>query len=107
VLEAHFRTRTTAGWVAALRAADVPAGPINDLAAVFADPQVLARRMVETVAHATLGAVRLPGIPFKLSATPASVRAAPPVLGQHTDEILGWLGYDAAAVRRLRADGTV
>jgi crotonobetainyl-CoA:carnitine CoA-transferase CaiB-like acyl-CoA transferase len=107
LLERHFRARSTADWLAALRAAGVPAGPINDLAAVFGDPQVLARGMVETVAHPTLGELRLPGIPFKLSASPASVRSAPPLLGQHTDEVLGWLGYDAAAIRGLRAEGTV
>jgi crotonobetainyl-CoA:carnitine CoA-transferase CaiB-like acyl-CoA transferase len=107
LLEDHFRGRTSAEWLSALRGAEVPAGAINDIAAVFADPQVLARRMVETVAHSTLGPVRLPGIPFKFSATPASVRTAPPLLGEQTDEILAWLGYDAAAVRTLRSDGTV
>jgi glutaryl-CoA transferase len=107
LLERHFRTRPSAEALRALRRAGVPAGPINDLAAVFADPQVLARGMVETVAHPTLGELRLPGIPFKLSRTPATVRSAPPLLGEHTDEVLAWLGYDAPAIRQLRADGTV
>jgi crotonobetainyl-CoA:carnitine CoA-transferase CaiB-like acyl-CoA transferase len=107
LLEERFGARSSAEWLAALRDAEVPSGPINDMAAVFADPQVIARRMVETVAHPTLGELRLPGIPFKLSGTPASVRMAPPLLGQHTDEVLGWLGYDETAIRRLRADGTV
>jgi glutaryl-CoA transferase len=107
LLERHFRTRPSAEALRALREAGVPGGPINDLAAVFADPQVLARGMVETVAHPTLGELPLPGIPFKLSRTPASVRSAPPLLGEHTDEVLAWLGYDAPAIRQLRADGTV
>lgn len=107
LLEERLRARSSAEWLTALRDAEVPSGPINDMAAVFADPQVLARRMVETVAHPTLGELRLPGIPFKLSGTPASVRVAPPLLGQHTDEVLGWLGYGETAIRRLRADGTV
>jgi crotonobetainyl-CoA:carnitine CoA-transferase CaiB-like acyl-CoA transferase len=107
LLERQFRARPSADALRALRDAGVPAAPINDLAAVFADPQVLARDMVEAVAHPTLGEVRLPGIPFKLSGTPASIRSAPPLLGQHTDEVLTWLGYDEPAIRRLRADGTV
>ncbi|HEX5147676.1 MAG TPA: CoA transferase [Candidatus Limnocylindrales bacterium] len=97
-----FSARTSAEWLARLDAAEVPCGPINDLAAVFRDPQVLARRMVETVEHPTIGPVRVTGVPFKLSETPASVRSAPPLLGQHTDEVLRWLGYDEAASSALR-----
>jgi glutaryl-CoA transferase len=107
LLEARFRARGSAGWLSALREAEVPSGPINDMAAVFADPQVLARQMVQAVAHPTLGEIRLPGIPFKLDGTPASVRSAPPLLGQHTDEVLAWLGFDETAIRGLRADDTV
>jgi formyl-CoA transferase/CoA:oxalate CoA-transferase len=102
LLMAVFAAGTSNDWLARLEAADVPCGPINDLAAVFRDPQVLARRMVETVEHPTIGAVRMTGVPFKLSATPAAVRTPPPLLGQHTDELLGWLGYDAAEVAALR-----
>ena len=82
-------------WQARLEAAEVPCGPVNDLAAVFADPQVLAREMVETVVHPTAGPIRLTGVPFKLSATPASVRIAPPLAGQHAAELLAWLGLRA------------
>ena len=76
--------------------------PINDLAAVFSDPQVLARQMVETVDHPTIGPVRVTGVPFKLAATPGSVRTPPPLLGEHTDEVLTWLGCDAAEQIALR-----
>jgi crotonobetainyl-CoA:carnitine CoA-transferase CaiB-like acyl-CoA transferase len=107
LLEARFAERSTAEWLEALAAAEVPAGPINDLAAVFAHPQVAARRMVEEVIHPTIGRLMLTGVPFKLAGTPASVRSAPPLLGQHAEEILGWLGYDAGARERLRDEGAI
>jgi len=59
------------------------------------------------VTHPTAGTVRLPGVPFKLSATPASVRRAPPLLGEHSEEILTWLGYGDAQIERLRQAGVI
>jgi formyl-CoA transferase len=97
-----FAAGSTVDWLARLEAAEVPCGPINDLAAVFSDPQVIARRMVETVEHPTIGPLRLTGVPYKLSATPGSVRTPPPLLGEHSDAILDWLGYDAAEVAAMR-----
>ena len=70
ILVAIFAAAPSASWLARLEAAEVPSGPINDLAAVFSDPQVLARRMVETVEHPTIGPVRVTGVPYKLAATP-------------------------------------
>jgi crotonobetainyl-CoA:carnitine CoA-transferase CaiB-like acyl-CoA transferase len=97
-----FAAGPSAAWLARLEAAEVPCGPINDLAAVFRDPQVVARRMVETVEHPTIGPVRVTGVPYKLSATPGSVRTPPPLLGEHSDALLEWLGYDAAEVAAMR-----
>ena len=107
ILEAVFASGSGAAWLTRLEAAEVPCGPINDLAAAYAEPQAGARHMVETVDHPTAGPIRLPGIPFKLSRTPASVRRPPPLAGQHTDELLAWLGYDPAEIRSLRRDGVV
>jgi crotonobetainyl-CoA:carnitine CoA-transferase CaiB-like acyl-CoA transferase len=106
VAEAVAR-RSTGEWLAALDAADVPVGPVRDLDAVFADPQVAAREMVVAVDHPTIGELRLPGIPYKLSATPGSIRRPPPLLGEHTDEILAELGFRADDIAKLRGSGAV
>ena len=77
------------------------------MAQVFSDPQVLARDMVVSVDHPTIGEVRLPGIPWKLAATPGSIRRAPPLFGQHSDQILAELGYSASEIAALREDASV
>ncbi len=89
VLEAVFKTRSKAHWLAALEAAKVPCGAINNLAEVFADPQVQARGMVHTWQHPLGGDVRLVASPIKMSLTPPRTDLPPPTLGQHTDEVLG------------------
>lgn len=94
VLEPAFAKRSAAEWLAALEAAEVPSGQVRDIAQVFSDPQVLARNMVVSVEHPTAGTVPITGVPFKLSETPATVRTAAPLAGQHQAEILAWLGYD-------------
>jgi crotonobetainyl-CoA:carnitine CoA-transferase CaiB-like acyl-CoA transferase len=106
ILAARFARRSTGYWLAALDAAEIPCGPINDVATAFASTQAQARAMTVDVVHPLLGAVRQVGLPFTLSATPASIRTAPPLLGEHTSEILADLGYDAATIRAL-ADGKV
>jgi crotonobetainyl-CoA:carnitine CoA-transferase CaiB-like acyl-CoA transferase len=105
VLAGRFAQRPTATWLAVLDAAEIPCGPINDIAAAFASPQARARAMTVDVEHPGLGVVRQVGLPFTLSATPASIRTAPPLLGEHTTEILGELGYDAANIRALAVEG--
>jgi crotonobetainyl-CoA:carnitine CoA-transferase CaiB-like acyl-CoA transferase len=71
------------------------------------DPHTAARRMVETVAHPTIGELKMLGIPFKFSGTPAAVRRPPPLLGEHTEEVLGELGLDGAAIAELRDEKVV
>ncbi len=106
-LAAILKTRTRADWLAALEAAKVPCGPINDLAEVFADPQVNARGMTVQLAHPLAGAVDLVASPMKLSATPVQYRRAPPLLGQHTDEVLAEFGLAADEIARLRRAGAI
>jgi crotonobetainyl-CoA:carnitine CoA-transferase CaiB-like acyl-CoA transferase len=91
-------------WLAKLKAAGVPCGRINTVAQAFDDPHTAARHMIETAEHPVIGTLKMIGIPFKFSDTRGSVRRAPPVLGQHTDEILSQdLGMDAQAIAALRA----
>ncbi|MDB5556570.1 MAG: Formyl-CoA transferase [Rhizobium sp.] len=95
-------------WIEKLKAAGIPCGLINTVKQALAAPQTAARSMVETVQHSTAGEVKMLGIPMKFSGTPASVRTAPPTLGQHSDEVLrDMLGYDAARIAALRANGVV
>jgi crotonobetainyl-CoA:carnitine CoA-transferase CaiB-like acyl-CoA transferase len=88
LLEAIFKTRSKMEWLLALEAAKVPCGAINNLAEVFADPQVQARGMVHTWQHPLAGAVKLVASPIKMSLTPPRTDLPPPLLGQHTDEVL-------------------
>ncbi|HMQ71885.1 MAG: CoA transferase [Burkholderiaceae bacterium] len=102
-----MRTRIRADWLAALEAAKVPCGPINDLAEVFADPQVRDRGMTTTMPHPLAGVVELVASPIKLAATPPSMRRAPPLLGQQTDEVLAEFGLGADEIAALRAAGAI
>jgi crotonobetainyl-CoA:carnitine CoA-transferase CaiB-like acyl-CoA transferase len=103
LLAAIFLTRTTAAWVAALTEADVPCAPVQTIDQVFAAPQVLHRDMLVEIDHPTAGTVRLAGIPVKFSATPASVRLPPPLLGQHSEDVLSsWLGMSIEEIEQLK-----
>ena len=103
MLASLVKCRTRADWLEALEAAKVPCGPINDLADVFADPQVCERDMLVTLPHALSGKVRLVASPIKLSATPVRYRLAPPLLGEHTESLLRELGLNEAEIDALRA----
>ena len=100
--------KTTAEWVAQLEAVGVPCGPINDLAQVFADPQVRARGLAMHLPHALAGLVPQVASPIRLSETPVEYRNAPPLLGEHTQQVLGRvLGLDAGVVEGLRRSGVL
>jgi crotonobetainyl-CoA:carnitine CoA-transferase CaiB-like acyl-CoA transferase len=99
--------RTSRDWLAALEGAGVPGGPINDLAQVFADPQVRARGLRVEVPHPLSGTVPVVASPIRLSATPVE-HGTPPLLGQHTREVLvEVLGMDRAEVEALRERGVI
>ena len=107
LLSDHFRTGTTARWLAELRDAGVPSGPINPVSEVLKDPQVLARDMIVAAPHPLVPELRVPGSPLKLSQSPPSVRRYPPSLGEHTSEVLGELGYSTQDIETLREEGVV
>ena len=92
-------------WLALFDANDIPCGPINDYAQVFADPQVIARDMVVETEHPTLGKVKTLGSPIKMSATPPDVSRRAPQLGEHTDEVLREAGFSSAEIAALRKSG--
>ncbi len=100
--------KTTAEWVSQLEQAGVPCGPINDLAQMFADPQVKARGLAIDIPHPLAGSVPQVASPIRLSETPVEYRNAPPLLGEHTEQVLGdVLGLAAVDVQRLREAGVV
>ena len=100
---AAFRTRTQAEWLAELGEKDICFGPVNDIEQMLADPQLRHRGMIVEQP----GGPPTLGNPVKLSDTPAALRTPPPLFGQHTEEVLGQLGLDAAAIDRLRAEGVI
>ncbi len=102
-----FAQRTAAEWLALFNAEKIPCGPINTIPEVFADQQVLARGMLVEMAHPKAGSVKLVGSPLKLSESPVRYERHPPLLGEHTEEVLQELGYDAGAVDALRRGGVV
>ena len=107
-IEAVLETREVDHWVETLNGAGIPTGPVLDMAQVFADPQVLARQMLVELPHPQVGTFRTTGLPVKLSSTPGAITRRPPLLGEHTDEILAQeCGLSAAQVAELRARGVV
>ncbi len=106
-IEALTMQQSRDHWLALFDANEIPCGPINDYSQVFADAQVRAREMAVEVDHPTLGRIRSLGSPIKMSETPPDVRRRAPLLGEHTDAVLGELGLGAAEIAALRAAGVV
>jgi crotonobetainyl-CoA:carnitine CoA-transferase CaiB-like acyl-CoA transferase len=108
LIAGELRKQPTAHWLARLREARIPCGPVNDFAQALGDTQVLARDMVVEVPLHTGETVRMPGNPIKLSAAAPKAYGSPPSLGEHTRRVLGdWVGYSDAKLDALRQAGTI
>jgi crotonobetainyl-CoA:carnitine CoA-transferase CaiB-like acyl-CoA transferase len=108
ILSERFATQTRQYWLERLAGAGVPAGSVRNIQEVFAEPQLRDREMVVDVQHAIAGPLQLVGVPVKLSRTPGSIQTAPPMLGEHTDQVLkGDLGLSDGQIASLREQGIV
>lgn len=100
-------TKTGEEWLKILTDAGIPCGPIYTVDKIFADPQVVHREMMQELHHPKAGPIKVTGIPIKLSDTPGKVETAPPVLGQHTQEVLKELGYSDGDVEKLKQENVI
>ena len=107
LLQDVLRQRPTETWLAALEQAGIPAGKVNSVAEALSGPTVAAREMVVEMPHPTAGAVRLVGSPLKFSATPTTIRRHPPLLGEHTNDVLTEMGYPPERIEALRQAGVI
>jgi formyl-CoA transferase len=108
LLDQAFQARDAGEWLAEFRKAGLPCGPINSIPEVFDHPQAEARSLTLGADHPTAGVVQFPGFPYKFTGTPAQVQLPPPLLGQHTEQVLGdVLGLSDEKVARLREEGIV
>ena len=108
VMTPVLATRTTTDWIVLLEKANVPCGPINRVDQVFSDPQAIARQLTVSLDHAAAGPIDLVASPLRLSKTPPEYRNAPPLLGQHTDEVLStMLELSPAQIAALRGSGVL
>jgi crotonobetainyl-CoA:carnitine CoA-transferase CaiB-like acyl-CoA transferase len=106
-VEAIFRTRTNAEWLDYLQGCGVACGPVRFTDELWDDPQVVANGYVAEYDHTLLGPLRANAPIVRMSASPTSVRRAPPALGEHTDEVLSGIGYDAEEIACLREQGAI
>lgn len=103
-----FAQKTCDEWMEVLVEASIPCGPVNNMQHLFADPQVQHRDMIAEIPHPSIGKLRLAGIPIKYSETPGTIRLHPPLLGEHTDEVLaGVLNYSSDQIKGLKAQGII
>ncbi|NBB50403.1 CoA transferase [Rhizobium sp. CRIBSB] len=102
LLDSIFLERTAAEWLDRLDLAEVPSGPVNDIAGALSNPQIVHREMVREIEHPSAGLLKILSNPIRLSATPIETYVAPPTIGQHTDEILHDIGFSEPEIAAMR-----
>jgi formyl-CoA transferase/CoA:oxalate CoA-transferase len=107
ILSEIFVKKTSEDWLQLFRKAGIPCGPVNTIDKVVSDPQVLHREMLVEIDHPVAGKIKVPGIPVKFSETPGTIRLPPPILGQHTEEILMKMGYSITDITELKRDKVI
>lgn len=108
LISARMQEKTCDEWMEILVKDSVPCGPVNNMQRLFSDPQMIHRNMIAEVEHPSIGALKLCGIPIKYSDTPGVIRRPPPLLGEHTDEILkDVLDYDVEEIDEMRREGVI
>ena len=107
ILERIFRSKTREEWLRILLKADVPAGPVNDMKGLFSDPAIIHRKMLLEIDHPTLGKIKQIGSAIRFPETDFQVRLHPPLLGEHTTEILKTLGVSDDQIAKLRDNGAI
>jgi crotonobetainyl-CoA:carnitine CoA-transferase CaiB-like acyl-CoA transferase len=108
VIDRQMRLKSTEEWIALFDAEGLPIGPVNSLDRIMNDPHVAAREMIKSFEHPIAGCVKAIDMPYRFAEDGTSIRSAPPLLGEHTVEILtGLLGYSEGDVARLKAEGAV
>ena len=100
-------SRPKAQWISVLRAAGIPCGPVRSVEEALSDPLAVAREVVTEIDHPTIGTMSTLGLSLQLNDTPAEIRRPPPLLGEHTEEILVGLGYDEADLKTMRESGVI
>lgn len=107
ILTDYTKSKDSSEIIERLKHGGVPSGPINNIAQLLDHPQVQYREMVQQVEHPTIGMLKMLGIPLKLSGTPGSIRKAPPLLGEDTNEVLANLGYSNEDITNFKEKGII
>lgn len=107
ILTEYTKSKDSSEIIRKLKQAGVPSGPINDIGQLLAHPQVQSREMIQEVEHPTIGMLKMLGIPLKLSVTPGSIRKAPPLLSEDTNEVLTALGYSSENITDFKEKGII